>query len=431
MADPIRTPSVPTIVLVGCNHRSAALEVREQFALNEAQVRERLGQVSQNPAVEEVVILSTCNRTEYYAATHNEPAAIEALRYWMRLGTSLDDETFARCTYTCGQPNSVRHLAAVAASLDSMVVGEAQILGQVKQAYEIAVGAETVGKWLHALFQRAISVAKTIRTVTSIAEHPVSVSSVAVDLASRVLGDLRERMVVLLGAGVMPELCLKALRARGTTRLVVANRTYARAVELAEQFGGSATPFEERNKALIDADIAICSTASLEPVLTLPMLRSVMQARNQRPLFIIDIAVPRDVEPTVNDLDNVFLYDIDSLEQVAGINAAAREAEIDRCRALIQEEMAAFEQWQHVAIVEPTIKELGEKLRRLGEAELHRLAPKLHDAADEEILKMLAHRLIGKFLNHEIRHIRAVAARQESGAHLEAAWEAYDLHEGE
>lgn len=420
-----------TVVLVGVNHKTAPVELRERFALDEPRLEVRLSDLISYEEIEEAAVISTCNRVEYYAVSGHPQAAMERLRSVLRgdLGDSLSDDALERAVYVHFQPESIEHLAAVAASLDSMVVGEAQVLGQVKRAYELAVRAKSVGKQLHALFQRTLSVAKTIRTVTEIAQRPVSISSVAVDLAKRILGDLSDNAVLLIGAGKMPEICLRHLRANGVQSIVVTNRTLAHAEKMATAWGARAVAIEHLEDELVNADIAISSTAAQHPILRVDQMRRVMARRHNRPLCVIDIAVPRDVEPAVNQIDNLYLFDIDSLQEIAGLNQAAREAEIERCRALIREEMRQFEHWQRSLRLEPAIKTLSDKLRRVGDEELRRLAPRLRDPEDQAVLRQLADRLIGKFLNYEIRHLRAGAELTDVQSQLDLARLAYELEE--
>lgn len=329
------------IVAVGLNHRSAPVELRERFAFSEAALPEALRRVRQAGAVEEAVILSTCNRVEVYAATTGNARECGERLHCFLLEHGGQPEPLAGELYRLEEPQSVQHLFRVACGLDSMVLGETEILGQLKRAYEIARHHGHTGGRLNRVFQRAFSVAKHVRTQTNIQRGSTSVASVAVELTERIFQSLGERRVLVVGAGDTSEKTARALSSRGVRGIRVANRTWQRAAELAATLGGQAVPFERLAEELEHADIVISSTAAPGYVLDRTVLASVLKARRHRPLLLIDLAVPRDIEPEVNFLDGVYLYNIDDLQSIAEDALRQRQQAVTRCEAIIAEQARA------------------------------------------------------------------------------------------
>lgn len=330
-----------SIVAVGLNHRSAPVELRERFAFSEAALPEALRGLRQAAAVEEAVILSTCNRVELYAATTgNARECCDRLHRFLRdhhgQAAPLDSEL-----YQLEEPQSVLHLFRVACGLDSMVLGETEILGQLKRAYELARQHGHTGARLNRVFQRAFSVAKHVRTQTNIQRGSTSVASVAVDLTERIFQSLSDRRVLVIGAGDTSEKTARALGGRGVRGVRVANRTWQRAAELAAALGGQAVPFEHLAEELEHADIVISSTAAPGYVLDRTVLAPLLKSRRHRPLLLIDLAVPRDIEPEVNFLEGVYLYNIDDLQGIAEDALRQRQQEVARCEAIIAEHTRA------------------------------------------------------------------------------------------
>ena len=327
------------LLCFGLNHRTAPIEARERFVghpRSEAVLRE-LG-------CSEVLLLTTCNRVEVYAATDRNIASADiAQSLQTDAGPSSKDDLDA--FYRMENSECTRHLFRVAAGLDSMVVGETEILGQTKRAYEKARASGNAGPLLHRLCQRAFRVAKQVRSKTQITRGPVSVGSVAVDLAGKIFGDLRGRKVLVLGAGETSEKTLRALASRGVSDLRVSNRTAARAEELANALEGIAVPFPTWLEQCREIDILISSTAADEHLLTSPLLEPILRERTERPLFIIDIAVPRDVAPEVNELEGVYLYDIDSLQEIASESHELRRQQLAAAEAIIGEHVADFQKY--------------------------------------------------------------------------------------
>ncbi len=327
------------IVVLGLNHRSSPVELRERFAFAEARIPAALQLLRERGIADEAVILSTCNRVEIYAATPLEPArAFAELKEFLvtlhEYRDPLHDELYA-----LAEPQSLQHLFKVACGLDSMVLGETEILGQLKKAYEIALQHRHTGSRLNKAFQRAFNVAKHIRTETNIQRGSVSVASVAVELAEKIFSSLRDHEVMVIGAGDTSEKTARALLSRGARSIIVANRSYDRAQALAAELGGRAVQFDVWAQEFAKIDIAISSTSAPHHILDRDKLESLMQFRKQRPLLLIDIAVPRDIDPEVNFMENVYLYNIDDLQAIADDYLKQRKDEIARCEAIIAEKV--------------------------------------------------------------------------------------------
>ncbi len=361
------------IVIVGLNHRSAPLEVRESVAFEDAYVRDALASLRAYPSIHESVILSTCNRVEVVAAAASSEAAFTEILDFLheqksrRHAGALDEHV-----YTYRGDEAVRHLFRVAASLDSMVVGEPQILGQLKDYYDIAQQAGTVGTILHRLFHRSFSVAKRVRTETGIASRAVSISSVAVDLARRIFDRFDDKTVMLIGAGKMGGLMARHLRSSGVGSLMVTNRTFERAVELAERIHGSPILFEEFPRYLKMADLVIACTGASEILIDAALVDRVLRERKQRAMFFIDIGDRRNFDARINDLDNVYLYNIDDLTSVAQENLQERASEAQKAEVIVLEEVQSFSGW--IASLEqvPTITALRQRFEEIRRGEIEK-----------------------------------------------------------
>ncbi|MDD4951866.1 MAG: glutamyl-tRNA reductase, partial [Desulfovibrionaceae bacterium] len=370
----------PKIYLLGLNHRTAGVEVREKFALTNIEGFEQ-GLLKACP-VSEAMALSTCNRVEILAVCGHDPgggqdAAEDVLMYWAR-ACNGDPEALRPHVYAHQDLDAVKHLFCVAASLDSMVMGEPQILGQLKDSYRSAVDRGTARVIVNRLLHKSFSVAKRVRSETQVAASAVSISYAAVELARKIFGDLSGRTAMLIGAGEMAELAATHLMGHGTEKLLIVNRTLSRARELAKAMRGRALPFEELTLHLAEADIVISSTGSPTAIIRARDIKSVLRTRKNRPMFFIDIAVPRDIDPDVNSLDNVYLYDIDDLKEVVDENLAQRQGEALKARTIVEAETRSFDVWLRSLSLGPTItdllgrgdelarKELARTLRRLG-----------------------------------------------------------------
>jgi glutamyl-tRNA reductase len=329
------------ILCAGISHRSATVDIREKFAVGPHELEEALTRIRGIDGLAGAVIVSTCNRVEYYTASVCPIRVLDGLRGYLHERTGGIDAPL----YTHESPASVRHLFRVASGLDSMVIGETEILGQLKQAYAAATAFGATTRHLNKLFQHAFRVAKQVRSETQITRGSTSVGSVAVDLAGKIFGDLNGRTVMMLGAGEISERTARSFVSRGVGSVIVTNRTFERAARLAEEIGGTAVHFDDWHNALDKVDILICSTAAPHPVVAREKLEPLLKRRNDRPLFIIDLAVPRDAEASVNDLENVYLYDIDSLEEIVRQSLEVRRAEVVRCEKMIDQHVGEYVAW--------------------------------------------------------------------------------------
>jgi len=332
------------LVNLGASHHTAPIEVRERFAVAPEKVTELYRRLKELPGVREAAVLSTCNRTELYAVVEDEHQRRAVLDSFCSL-QALDPEALSRYGFERCNKEAVEHLFHVASGLDSLVVGEAEILGQVKNAYTKAYEEGASGPLLNRLFQKSFQAAKWVRTHTAIGRGQVSVGTVAVDFALKIFGDLRGCRILVVGAGEISERTINALKSRGAITLTICNRTDQKAMDLAKEFGGSALPYQQFGAALFQYDIIICSTSSPVPVLTRPILLEAMKKRSYQPLFLIDLALPRDIDASVADIENVFLYNIDDLSQIAEENLAQRRSQMEHCQKILSQRANDF--WHH------------------------------------------------------------------------------------
>jgi glutamyl-tRNA reductase len=424
------------IVVVGLSHKNAPIEVRERLALPRPAVPEVIGKLVACDAIGEALVLSTCNRVEVYVAAPGRGAGPAELAATARAATSVLEALGGpavrpHLVQEVGQ-SAVLHLFRVAASLDSLVVGEPQILGQLKDAIEIARGARSLGSTLGNAMHRAVRVGKRVRTETAIGEGQVSVSSVAVDLARQIFGELEGRHTLLVGAGEMAEQASKLL-VRAGSRLVIVNRSPERADALARDVGGTTRPWADLDKALVEADIVISSTSSPGYVITQDLVKGVRKARKGRSLFFIDIAVPRDIDPAVNKLDNVFLYDVDDLSQIVSESLEGRASEAARAGAIADEEARGFEAWTQEQALTPTIVALRARTRAVLGAELSRsLSGKLKHlaTADREALEVMLDAATNKLLHGPVTRLRGLATDPRGEDYLEAVTDLFELGDG-
>jgi glutamyl-tRNA reductase len=374
------------IVLVGLNHKTAPVEVRERLAFDDAACAESLQRLVDGDCIREGLIVSTCNRVEILTATGRERGdeALTRLSDFLSLAREVPADVFTRHLYTHTEDSAVRHLFRVASSLDSMVVGEPQVLGQVRRAYSLAVGAGTAGRVLHRLVHHALRVAKRVRTETGVAASAVSISYTAVELGKKIFGTLKGATVLLIGAGEMAELASRHLAQAGATRVLVANRTYQTAQALAEKFGGEAVEFQTLGERLAEADVVICSTSAPSYVVTREMAAAAREARRNRPAFFIDISVPRNVDPAVGEMNNLFVFDVDDLESVVASNVREREREAERAELIVESEVLQFQQALRGLDIGPTVGALREKMQRIADEEFERQRPRLGDLTPEQ-----------------------------------------------
>jgi glutamyl-tRNA reductase len=405
---------VSEVFLLGVSHRTSPVALREKLAVPSQEMERRLRELSADAGLEEALLVSTCNRVELYGVAPDAQGAARA-RTWLEARTNPGE--LASHLYLQRGPEAVRHAFRVAASLDSMVVGEPQILGQVKEAYAKAASAGVLGTILDRCFTKAFAVAKKIRTETGIAFGSVSVSSIACDLARQMFEDLRGKRVLLVGAGKMGESAAKHLAKQGA-KLFVLNRSRDRAVELAAACGGEPRSLNELASELSMADVAICSTSSDRFVITPELMKEVARARKFRTLFLIDIAVPRDVDPRVGELENVFLYDVDDLSKVAQDNLALRKKEADLAEKIVEREVAEFEAGRRQQNLKPLIVGLRTHVRAIVAAEIERTLPRLggDPAANKEALDRAIDAATNKLLHPVLAEIKRAA--EDGRAHL-------------
>lgn len=394
--------------LLGVSHHSAPVKIREQLAIENGDAGEALRRLLQVPGIEEGALVSTCNRVEVIACGTAGDRGPEALREFLARERGVTVADFAAHTYLHEGRAAVQHLFRVASSLDSMVVGEPQILGQLKEYYQRAAEAGTAGTVLHRAFHKAFSVAKRVRSETGIASKNVSVSSVAVELATQIFESLRDKTAMVIGAGKMSELTARHLQGREIGAMIFTNRTFDRAVELAREYHGTPVPFEDLYRYLRLADVVIGSTGATTYLLTREGIAEVLRERNRRPMFLIDLAVPRNFEPSINELENVYLYDLDDLEGVISENRSEREREAARAEGIVEEEVEAFWRWFQTLDVVPTIVKLREKVDDIRRKELERALGSLSDLGPEgrRTVEAMAEAIVNKILHSPLSRLK-------------------------
>ncbi|MGQ9525403.1 MAG: glutamyl-tRNA reductase [Armatimonadota bacterium] len=420
------------IVLVGLNHKTAPVHIREKVAFpTPAKAGEACRMLCDQDGVTGAVVLSTCNRTELYACTTQETDL--PIRRFL-------NQTYAKRTlspecslepylYSMSEADAVRHLMEVAAGLDSMILGEGQVLGQVRSALQIAEDAGTAGGLMSAVFQHALQAGKRVRAETQISRGAVSVSGAAVELARDIFGSLSGRCALIVGAGETGELTVRLLAEEGVSSVIVANRTFERAQELACKLGGSAVQFDALEDAMVTADIVISSTAATHAVIRKDQVQRVMRRRHQRPIFLIDIAVPRDVEPDVGRMENVFLYDMDDLQRMVEHSLRSREQELSRARAIVEEELDEFMRWRRAFSVSPVLAELQQRLEEIRQAEIAKTERRLSHLShkDWEALDILTRGIVKRILKEPIRQLKDHAQTRDGFTYLRAVRHLFGL----
>jgi len=411
------------LLVVGVSHRTAPLEVREKLAFTDDAIEPAVRQLAALPTIGEAMLLSTCNRVEIYAATRGNggtaPALDDVHRFFAE-HRRLALPSVSPHLYDHVGVAAVVHTFRVASSLDSLVLGEPQILGQMKSAYGIATQVGVLGPILGRCLERAFGVAKRVRTETAIARGAANVSSVAVQLAQKVFGELDGKTVLVVGAGKMSDLAARHLADDGAGRILVTNRSPERAVALAGRVGGEARPWSELESLLAGADVVISSTGSREPIITRALMKGVMKARKHQPIFLVDIAVPRDIEPGCGDLDGVYLFDIDDLERVVVENRKGREKESESAEEIVAVEVKQFLSWQRTQGVVPTIKGLRERFQTVARAEVEKTLAALGPRAEgnDKVIRQLGDAIVAKLL-----HTPMMALKGEDADLLAAAVE--------
>lgn len=420
------------ILTLGLNHRTAPVEIREKLAFPERDQPSALACLVRDYGLSEAAILSTCNRSEIYIAADSE-SGLEGARRFLCENQGVDVKTLESHFYALSDSAAAIHLFRVASGIDSLVIGESQILSQVRQALETAQQNGSASLLLNELFQRSLRVGKRARSETDIGRGRLSISTAAVELAGQVFENLARCRVLLVGAGEMAELSAQYLVDSGVEKLLVANRTPERAEELARRFGGEAVPFDELSAQLATVDIVISSTAASDYVIQPDALRRAMGERRGRPLFLIDIAVPRDIDPAARDLDNVFLFDIDDLEQVVAANRQERESEIFRVQEIIDDELKKFLHWFNARGTGPLIRDLHQRAANLQAQELARWTTKLNQlsAEDRQLVEGILRGYANKLLHEPLVKIREFANDDDGYLRLDTVRRLFKLDDEE
>ena len=420
------------IIVVGLSHKTASVEIREKVAFSPNSIEKPLKALVGLDGIIEGVIVSTCNRVEIYATTRDIAGGIARIKRFLADYHQVACDLLESHLYSYHGEEAIRHVFRVASSLDSMVVGEPQILGQIKTSYGYAAEYKASGIILNRFLHKAFSVAKRVRTETKIASSAVSVSFAAVELARKIFGSLTDKTVLLIGAGEMCELAARHFLTNGAKGVMVTNRTFERAQKLADEFGGEALPFEELFVHLHKADIVLTSTGAPHAIITPPDLEEVIRRRRMRPMFLIDIAVPRDIDPAVNDLDAAYLYDMDDLQQVVAANLEGRRQEADKAEAIINEEIIQFHKWVATLEVTPTIVALRNRFDELRKAELERTLVTWKDAPPdaEKRLEALTSAFMNKLLHQPTSVLKKAGQGNRTDLYLDALRALFDLERG-
>jgi glutamyl-tRNA reductase len=418
------------LLAVGISHQTAPLEIREKLAIASGEYQERIRALRSLPAVEEAVILSTCNRTEVYGIVL--PEEERCIFEWLRRSAGLDEEQAAKFLYQHRNERAVRHVFNVASGLDSLVLGEPQIMGQLKDAWQHAHEAGGAGKLLDRLFQHAFATGKAVRHQTGINEHPVSVAYITMVLARQIFGNLASKQVLLIGAGEMIELCGRHLYEQGVAGLMIANRSPEKAQQLAEAFAATAHALDELPSVLPQADILVTSTASPQPIIDAALVKSALRARRRKPMFLVDIAVPRDIHPDVARIKDVYVYTIDDLQQVADENIAERHRAAAAAETTVDTAVDEFMRWLHGARAAKFLQRLRSHAMQSSEELAARALRQLQAGQDpEKVVMQLANTLTNKILHVPSTRLRQAAESQEYQILKAADWLFSDSDEAE
>ena len=410
------------LILVGVNHKTTPVEIREKLAFTKGKIEQSVNHLFNYPDIIEHTILSTCNRVEIYARANCQDSAIKSIKEFICDFHGLSLVELEDHFYSYRNKEAVEHLFRVSSSLDSMILGEAQILGQVKEAYSLARDLRSTGLVLNQLFEKAFSIAKKVREETGIAERSVSISSAAVELAQKIFDDLENHTVMLVGTGEMAELAAKHLISYGVKTIYVTSRTYERAANLARALYGSALDFEAFKNELHRADIVITSTSAPNFIIKKEIVEKAIHERRNKPIFFIDIAVPRDIEPDVNDLENVYLYDIDDLQVVVSANIKEREKEAKNAMNFISQEVTKFNNWVGALDAVPTIVEIRKKAENIRKQEIEKTLKKISHLSEDEkqLLRQMSSSMINKILHKPTIKLKQKTQSEDGHVYLKA-----------
>ncbi len=419
------------ILCIGLNHETAPVAIRERLALTGDSLEQTLQWLKERSAIQEALVLSTCNRIELYLVTEEKSDRVDRMvRDHFKERFDLEEDDWRRFHYQYGYHKAIAHLFRVTSGMDSMVVGEPQIAGQVKEAYRQAVHQKAVGTILNRLCHKCFHVSKRVRTETELASRAVSVSYVAVELAKKIFGDLSDRQALLAGAGEMAELAARHLASNGIAKILVASRTLENARKLAASFEGDAIPLEAIPASLSQIDILLCSTAAPDYILRVDQIREAMRTRRHKPVFIIDIAVPRNIDPEVNTIDNVYLYDIDDLQNVLQANMEERKKELKRAESIVQDEVRAFLAWISSLNLVPTIVSLRERAEKIRQGEFEKALSLLQAPVsdkDRKALEAMSQAIVNKILHDPVATLKKAEEKGDTPGLVEAVRKLFSL----
>lgn len=419
------------IVLIGLNHKTAPVDIRECLAFSDEESRSALIKLRGIDSIEEAVLFSTCNRVELLLTAREISQAIDDAKAFLSGFKKIPLDAFESSLYMHQGDEAVRHLFRVAASLDSLMVGEPQILGQVKSAYRAATEEKASGVILNRLLHRTFFVAKRIRTETGIGDNAVSISYAAIELGRKIFGDLTGKNVLLIGAGEMAELAIEHLIRNRSGHIYVANRTFERGVELADKYKGTAIRFEEIPGFLSKVDIVISSTGAQGYILEKADVKAVMRKRRNRPIFFIDIAVPRDIDPQINTLNNIYVYDIDDLKEVVDENIEDRNREAVKAERIIDNAVIHFRKWVQGLGVVPTIKAMRERVNSLAQNELEKALQQMNHLSDDDrtSIERMTYSLVNKILHEPTNYLKSNGCQGDRAVSLDVARKLFNLEE--
>ena len=418
------------IFVVGLSHKTAPVEIRERIAFAPTAMEKPLHLAQKLPAINEVVIVSTCNRVEIIGCGKDPEAGMQQLRIFLSEYHEIDIEELDKYLYQYHGADAIRHVFRVVSSLDSMIIGEPQILGQIKTSFGYATEFRTTGVILNRFLHKAFSVAKRVRTETKIASNAVSIPFAAVELARKIFDTLENKKVMLIGAGEMCELAAKHFLNNGVSSVTVTNRTFSRAEKLAAEFGGHAVPFDDFVNHLHQVDIILTSTGAPDYVLHHDDFDSVIRQRKQQPMFVIDIAVPRDIDPKVNNIDNIYLYDVDDLQGVVAANLKERGKEAGRAEQIVEEEIGTFHKWLSDLEVKPTIVALRRKFDAIRSSEVEKTLSRLNlGEKEQKAVESLTNAIINKLLHRPTSLLKDTQENGSSG-YVDALRHLFDLNDG-